>query len=143
MAFQYSPVLPYTGATCSYTFFRLDFSITHAVLITSKGATSTQRRNMKMIAIIIGLVIIFCIVGTRKWTKKTAENTKELVRWEKLPSHIKEMEYVNNLPREERRVIMRRQMIEIHGEEVANWSHEDVRAAYNAWQRDRLLQRRI
>jgi hypothetical protein len=98
---------------------------------------------MKMIAIIIGLVIIFCIVGTRKWTKKTAENTKELVRWEKLPSHIKEMEYVNNLPREERRVIMRRQMIEIHGEEVANWSHEDVRAAYNAWQRDRLLQRRI
>jgi hypothetical protein len=33
-----------------------------------------------MIAIIIGLVIIFCIVGTRKWTKKTAENTKELVR---------------------------------------------------------------
>ena len=68
---------------------------------------------------------------------------EELVRWEKLPSHIKEMEYVNNLPRAERRVIMRRQMIEIHGEEVANWSHENVRSAYNAWQRDRLLQRRI
>jgi hypothetical protein len=89
-----------------------------------------------MVAIIIIGIVVFvlmCLGGTRKHTKATAQNTAEIVRCAKLPSHLKELEYTNNLPRGERREIMRQKMLEIHGEDASKWSHEDVRAAYNAW----------
>ena len=87
-----------------------------------------------MIALIIVIFVLVCLGGTRKWTKKTAANTAEMVRWAKLPDRLKENEYINNLPRAQRREVMRRQMIELHGDVAQDWSHSTVRAAYNGWQ---------
>jgi acyl-coenzyme A synthetase/AMP-(fatty) acid ligase len=90
-----------------------------------------------MVIIIVGIIVfaLVCLSRTRKHTKATAQNTAEIVRWAKLPSHLKELEYTNNLPRTERRAIMRQKMLEIHGEDASKWSHEDVRSAYNSWGR--------
>jgi hypothetical protein len=84
-----------------------------------------------MIVLIIVVFVLVCLGGTRKWTKKTAENTAEIVRWAKLPDHLRAIEEVNNLPRHQRREIMRQAMIEIHGEAARNWDHSRVRTAYN------------
>ena len=88
-----------------------------------------------MIAFIIVVFVLVCIGGTGKHTKETAKNTAELVRWAKLPERLKECEYVNQLPRSQRRQIMRSKAIEVYGEDALTWSHDTVRAAYNTWQR--------
>jgi hypothetical protein len=84
-----------------------------------------------MLFVILAVFVLVCFGGTRKWTKKTAQNTAEMVRWTKLPEHLKAIEEVNNLPRHQRREIMRQAMIEAHGQVAAQWNHATVRAAFN------------
>jgi hypothetical protein len=86
-----------------------------------------------MIAFLIVIFVLVCIGGARKHTKATAANTAELLRYAKLPPHMRHLEQVESMPREQRRAFMRQEMVSVHGPVALSWSHDQVRNAYRAY----------